>query len=78
MPGRTAPQGRVGATDVGVGGQGGGLPKPTSQLSLGPISPVMMSLNCAELTVPLAVTFTSHAPMTSLPQGLLKLSLRTL
>jgi hypothetical protein len=35
----------VGATEVGVGGHGGAVEKPTSQSSFGSISPVMMSLN---------------------------------
>ena len=75
MPGRTVPQSLVGATDVGVGGQGGGVLNPTSQGSLGPNSPTMMFLNWAELIAPLAVILTSHELLTSLPQGLLMLSL---
>src|ERR671938_87734 len=49
MPGRIVPHLMVGATAVGLGGQGGGVLKPTSQSSFGPCSPVATSLNCAEL-----------------------------
>src|SRR5215218_7948892 len=70
MAGRTVPQGNVGATASGAGGNGSPVSgNPTSHGSFLPVAPGTRSVNCSMRMVPFGVIFTSQELTGSLNTG---------